>query len=81
MKAEEFRTLSVDDKEDCKSCWARYLCGGGCHHTCALYYGSIKKAPKNYCDFYKKIIELSLYIYWKLKQNNEEIFKQRYETN
>lgn len=22
----------VDRQEPCKSCWARYLCGGGCHH-------------------------------------------------
>src|SRR4029079_11651807 len=22
----------VSRQEPCKSCWARYLCGGGCHH-------------------------------------------------
>ena len=22
----------VDKQETCRSCWARYLCGGGCHH-------------------------------------------------
>jgi uncharacterized protein len=22
----------VDSQEPCRSCWARYLCGGGCHH-------------------------------------------------
>jgi uncharacterized protein len=22
----------VDRQEPCRSCWARYLCGGGCHH-------------------------------------------------
>jgi uncharacterized protein len=22
----------VDRQEPCKSCWARYLCGGGCYH-------------------------------------------------
>lgn len=22
----------VDKQEPCRSCWARYLCGGGCHH-------------------------------------------------
>jgi len=22
----------VDQQEPCRSCWARYLCGGGCHH-------------------------------------------------
>lgn len=22
----------VDRQEPCKNCWARYLCGGGCHH-------------------------------------------------
>jgi uncharacterized protein len=23
---------AVDRQEPCRSCWARYLCGGGCHH-------------------------------------------------
>jgi uncharacterized protein len=25
-------TRHVHTQEPCKSCWARYLCGGGCHH-------------------------------------------------
>ena len=26
------RARHVHRQEPCRSCWARYLCGGGCHH-------------------------------------------------
>ena len=28
---EEFYNARIPKKPDCQSCWARYLCGGGCH--------------------------------------------------
>ncbi len=34
----------VDRQEPCRSCWARYLCGGGCHHE-AIHRG------RPACDF------------------------------
>jgi len=31
-QAEWLAERHVDRQEPCRSCWARYLCGGGCHH-------------------------------------------------
>jgi uncharacterized protein len=31
-QAEWLSARHVDRQEPCRSCWARYLCGGGCHH-------------------------------------------------
>lgn len=31
-QAEWLETRHVHKQEPCRSCWARYLCGGGCHH-------------------------------------------------
>jgi uncharacterized protein len=31
-QADWLATRHVHRQEPCKSCWARYLCGGGCHH-------------------------------------------------
>ena len=31
-QAEWLETRHVHRQEPCRSCWARYLCGGGCHH-------------------------------------------------
>lgn len=34
----------VDRQEPCRSCWARYLCGGGCHHE-------VLRRGRVACDF------------------------------
>lgn len=31
-QADWLATRHVHQQEPCRSCWARYLCGGGCHH-------------------------------------------------
>jgi uncharacterized protein len=31
-QADWLATRHVHRQEPCRSCWARYLCGGGCHH-------------------------------------------------
>jgi uncharacterized protein len=34
-RAAHLRRSHVDRMEPCRTCWARYLCGGGCHHEVA----------------------------------------------
>jgi uncharacterized protein len=31
-QADWLRERHVHRQEPCRDCWARYLCGGGCHH-------------------------------------------------
>ncbi len=66
----KYREATVYRKEGCKTCWARYLCRGGCSHTSANH-GDIFKAPKCYCDIYKGLYERILYCYWSLKEWDE----------
>jgi uncharacterized protein len=37
---EQFRQAHVFAKPACRSCWARFLCGGGCHAQAALMSGT-----------------------------------------
>jgi uncharacterized protein len=37
---EQFRQAHVFAKPACRSCWARFLCGGGCHAQAALQNGA-----------------------------------------
>ena len=37
---EQFRQAHVFTKSVCRSCWARFLCGGGCHAQAALVGGA-----------------------------------------
>jgi len=47
----------VDRQEPCSSCWARYLCGGGCHHE-------VMGRGRTSCDFIRAWLEhcLSTYV-------------------
>jgi len=49
----------------CGTCWARYLCGGGCHHMAHVM--SPKDAPNElpefFCDFLRAQFRLGLEVY------------------
>lgn len=46
----------VDEQEPCRSCWARYLCGGGCHAEV----GEIGRAG---CDYVRGWLEHCITVY------------------
>jgi uncharacterized protein len=46
----------VDLQEPCRSCWARYLCGGGCHAEVAAH-------DRAGCDFIRGWLEYCLGFY------------------
>ncbi len=50
---------SVDRQQPCGSCWARYLCGGGCHHE-VLHRGRIA------CDYIRGWLDYALRAYARL---------------
>jgi uncharacterized protein len=46
----------VDRQEPCRSCWARYLCGGGCHYE-VIHRG------RPACDYIRGWLEYALGVY------------------
>jgi len=56
----EFLDLYIEEKESCQSCWARYLCGGGCPYIAALTQGRIDQPDPLECELVKFLIELAL---------------------
>lgn len=59
---EKIKNISVLTKKDCKKCWARYYCSGGCHAN-ALHYGDgIDGTHEISCEIQKKRIECALYV-------------------
>jgi uncharacterized protein len=42
--------LLVDRREPCRSCWARYLCGGGCIYDAQLVNGSYREPNPVFCE-------------------------------
>ncbi|HHY69997.1 MAG: thioether cross-link-forming SCIFF peptide maturase [Bacillota bacterium] len=57
-----FYDARVPNKPTCKECWARYLCGGGCHAGALGSTGNIMKPDPLSCSIMKLRLEFALYI-------------------
>jgi uncharacterized protein len=66
-RAAWLHTRHVDRQEPCRSCWARYLCGGGCHHE-VLHRG------RPACDFIRGWLEHVLKAYVRVSAARPELF-------
>jgi len=57
-----FYVARVPNKLECAKCWARYLCGGGCHASALMSTGDIMKPDPLTCEMLKKRMEYALYV-------------------
>ncbi len=57
----------VHRQEPCRSCWARYLCGGGCHHE-VIHRG------RPACDYIRGWLDHCLKAYVRLLDRRPELF-------
>lgn len=58
----KFKAANVYSKEDCKSCWAKYYCSGGCHANAYNFNNDISKPYSIGCEMEKKRIECAISI-------------------
>lgn len=66
-----FAHATVYDKEECKTCWAKFYCSGGCHANAWYENGTVLKPYKIGCELEKKRIECAIYLQAK-KMTEEE---------
>jgi uncharacterized protein len=57
----------VDSQSPCSACWARYLCGGGCHHE-VIHRG------RPACDYIRGWLDYCLKAYVRLLAAAPEYF-------
>ncbi len=57
---DEFRQAHVLTKEECRACWARFYCSGGCHANAHAYNGTIKTPYHLGCELQKKRLECAI---------------------
>lgn len=57
----------VDRQEPCRTCWARYLCGGGCHHE-------VMRRGRPACDFIRGWLHYCLGAYMRLRRARPDYF-------
>ena len=67
---EDFRKCNAYAREDCKDCWARLYCSGGCAANSYHATGSILGIYEPGCRLFRKRIECAIMI--KAAENNEE---------
>ncbi|NLP48140.1 MAG: thioether cross-link-forming SCIFF peptide maturase [Clostridiales bacterium] len=58
----DFASATVYSKEECKKCWAKFYCSGGCDANNYLYEGSIKLPHTISCEIEKKRLECAIMI-------------------
>jgi uncharacterized protein len=66
-----FAGINVYSKPECKSCWAKFYCSGGCNANNWQYTGDIFKPHKISCELEKKRLECAVMIQAALADNAE----------
>lgn len=59
---ELFRSTTVFSREECKNCWAKYYCSGGCAANAYQFSNDIKSPYKIGCELEKKRLECAIWI-------------------
>lgn len=75
-RAKQAKWLSqvhVDNRSDCRSCWARYLCSGGCYHLSAVEYGDVTRTFTPICDHLRAWYEMGLAAYAALAESRPDV--------
>jgi uncharacterized protein len=70
-----FGSAHVNRKKSCKQCWAKYICGGGCHAYAIEFNRDILEPYNVECELMKHRIELGAYIYAEIVDDYENIMK------
>ncbi len=65
----EFFSCNVYAREECRDCWARLYCSGGCAANAYHATGSVKGIYKYGCDLFKKRMECALAVAVKRELN------------
>jgi uncharacterized protein len=66
----------VNEKTDCRTCWARPICAGGCYHEAHTRYGSTTQPNLHYCEWIRGWTHTCLEIYGELAVKNPAFLSQ-----
>jgi len=59
---QEFKGCNVYTKKECRECWARFYCSGGCQANAFNFNGSIQSVYSMGCDLERKRVECAIYL-------------------
>lgn len=62
LSREVFRNNDIYHKEECKKCWAKMYCGGGCIANAYKFNGDVSKPYELACNMHRKRVECAITI-------------------
>jgi uncharacterized protein len=65
----------IQVKTDCRTCWARPVCAGGCHHEAYVRYGDTGHPNLHYCDWIRGWTNTCLEIYGAIAAENPDFLR------
>jgi uncharacterized protein len=66
----------INEKTDCRTCWARPICAGGCYHEANTRYGSTVQPNLHYCEWIRGWTHTCLEIYGEIALKNPGFLRQ-----
>jgi uncharacterized protein len=76
-RQEDFLTQHhIENKTDCRTCWARPICAGGCYHEAHTRYGSTTRPNLHYCDWIRSWTDTCLRVYGTLAEKKPEYLER-----
>lgn len=64
--------IQLAERSDCSSCWARYICSGGCHHVNFLFEGDPSRTYLTHCDYLRDWYQMGVETYAEIMARNPE---------
>ena len=65
----------IQTKTDCRTCFARPVCAGGCHHEAFVRYGDTGHPNLHYCDWIRGWTNTCLEIYGAIAAQNPDFLR------
>ena len=62
--------INLEQRSDCSTCWARYICSGGCHHVNFLFGGHPSKTYTTHCDWLRAWYKVGVEAYAEILARN-----------
>lgn len=66
----------INEKTDCRTCWARPICAGGCYHEAHTRYGTTEQPNLHYCEWIRGWTHTCLEIYGEIAVKNPGFLRQ-----
>ena len=72
------KSTHVENFAACASCWARYLCGGGCRLQSHLLSGNIQNPNPVACTLIRREYEVAMSSCLEIAGEDEDLLRDRY---